>query len=43
MEQKFSTVINEKSQFNGYFISDFDDFLQIDSSTYKNVMNKFDL
>ena len=32
-EQKFSTVINEKSQFNGYFSSDFDDFLQIHSST----------
>ena len=27
-EQNFSTVINEKSQFNGYFNSDFDDFLQ---------------
>ena len=31
MEQKFSTVINEKSQFNGYFSSDFDDFLQLHS------------
>ena len=26
--QSFSTVINEKSRFNGYFNSDFDDFLQ---------------
>ena len=26
--QNFSTVINEKSQFNGYFNFDFDDFLQ---------------
>ena len=26
-EQKFSMIINENSQFNGYFSSDFDDFL----------------
>ena len=32
-EQKFLTVINEKSQFNGYFSSDFDDFVHIHSST----------
>ena len=32
-EQKFSTVINEKSQFNGYFSSDFNDFLQLHSLT----------
>ena len=25
-EQNISTVINEKSRFNGYFNSDFDDF-----------------
>ena len=25
--KNFSTVINEKSRFNGYFNSDFDDFL----------------
>ena len=31
--QSFSTVINEKSQFNGYFNSDFDEFLQIHSLT----------
>ena len=31
--QNFSTVINEKSQFNGYFNSDFDDFLQLHSLT----------
>ena len=30
-EQNFSTVINEKSRFNGYFNSDFDDFLQLHS------------
>ena len=29
--QNFSTVINEKSRFNGYFNSDFDDFLQLHS------------
>ena len=27
--QNFSTIINEKSRFNGYFNSDFDDFLQL--------------
>ena len=31
--QNFSTVINEKSQFNGYFNSNFDDFLQLHSLT----------
>ena len=31
--QNFSTVINEKSRFNGYFNSDFDDFLQLHSLT----------
>ena len=29
MRQNFSTIINEKSRFNGYFNSDFDDFLQL--------------
>ena len=29
--QKILTVINEKSRFNGYFNSDFDDFLQLHS------------
>ena len=29
--QNVSTVINEKSRFNGYFNSDFDDFLQLHS------------
>ena len=33
MRQNFSTVINEKSRFNGYFNSDFDDFLQLHSLT----------
>ena len=28
-EQNLSTVINEKSRFNDYFNSDFDDFLQL--------------
>ena len=32
-EQNFSTVINEKSRFNSYFNSDFDDFLQLHSLT----------
>ena len=32
-EQNFSTVINEKSRFNGYFNFDFDDFLQLHSLT----------
>ena len=27
--QNFSTVINEKSRFNGYFSSDFDDFFTV--------------
>ena len=27
--QNFSTVINKKSRFNGYFNFDFDDFLQV--------------
>ena len=31
--QNFSTVINEKSRFKGYFNSDFDDFLQLHSLT----------
>ena len=31
--QNFSTVINEKSLFNDYFNSDFDDFLQLHSLT----------
>ena len=31
--QNFSTVTNEKSQFNDYFNSDFDDFLQLHSLT----------
>ena len=31
--QNFSTVINEKSRFNGYFNSDFDAFLQLYSLT----------
>ena len=31
--QNISTVINEKSRFNGYFNSDFDDFLQLHSLT----------
>ena len=31
--QNLSTVINEKSRFNGYFNSDFDDFLQLHSLT----------
>ena len=31
--QTFSTVINEKSRFNSYFNSDFDDFLQLHSLT----------
>ena len=31
--QKILTVINEKSRFNGYFNSDFDDFLQLHSLT----------
>ena len=31
--QKISTVIKEKSRFNGYFISDFDDFLKLYSLT----------
>ena len=31
--QNFSTVINEKSRFNGYFKFDFDDFLQLNSLT----------
>ena len=31
--QNFSTIINEKSRFNGYFNSDFDDFLQLHSLT----------
>ena len=31
--QNFSTVINEKSRFNGYFNSDFDDILQVHSLT----------
>ena len=31
--QNFSTVINEKSRFNGYFNSDFDNFLQLHSLT----------
>ena len=31
--QNFSTVINKKSRFNGYFNSDFDDFLQLHSLT----------
>ena len=31
--QNFSTVINEKSRFNGCFNSDFDDFLQLYSLT----------
>ena len=31
--QNFSTVINEKSRFNVYFNSDFDDFLQLHSLT----------
>ena len=31
--QNFLTVINEKSRFNGYFNSDFDDFLQLHSLT----------
>ena len=33
MGQNFSTVINEKSRFNGYFNFDFDDFLQLQSLT----------
>ena len=33
MRQNFSTVVNEKSRFNGYFNSDFDDFLQLHSLT----------
>ena len=31
--QNFSTVINKKARFNGYFNSDFDDFLQLHSLT----------
>ena len=31
--QNFSTVVNEKSRFNGYFNSDFDNFLQLHSLT----------
>ena len=31
--QNFSTVRNEKSRFNGYFDSDFDDFLELHSLT----------
>ena len=31
--QNFSTVINEKLLFNGYFNSDYDDFLQLHSLT----------
>ena len=31
--QNISTVINEKSRFNGYFNPDFDDFLQLYSLT----------
>ena len=31
--QNFSTVRNEKSRFNGYFNSNFDDFLQLNSLT----------
>ena len=31
--QNISTVINKKSRFNGYFNSDFDDFLQVHSLT----------
>ena len=41
--QNFSTVINEKSQFNGYFNSDFDDFLHYTPWPYMNKMNEFDL
>ena len=33
MRQNFSMVINEKSLFNNYFNSDFDDFLQLHSLT----------
>ncbi|CAN6703838.1 unnamed protein product [Malus baccata var. baccata] len=33
---QFSTVINEKSQFNGYFISNFDDFYRYTPRPYKN-------
>ena len=29
--QNFLTIINKKSRFNGYFNSDFDDFLQLHS------------
>ena len=39
--QNFSTVINEKSRFNGYFNSDFLDFLQLHSLTpyeYKELI-----
>ncbi|CAN6695961.1 unnamed protein product [Malus baccata var. baccata] len=32
-KQKISTVINENSQFNCYFSFDFNDFLQLHSST----------
>ena len=31
--KNFSTVINEKSRFKGYFNSDFDNFLQLHSLT----------
>ena len=31
--QNFPTVINEKSRFNGYFNSDFDDFFKLHSLT----------
>ena len=37
--QNFSTVINEKSRFNGYFNSDFDDFLQLHSLTLYEYNN----
>ena len=41
--QSFSTVINEKSRFNGYFNSDFDDFLQLHSLTLYEYNEYFKL
>ena len=42
--QNFLTIINEKSQFNGYFNSDFDDFFYSYTPwPYMNTRNEFDL
>ena len=40
--QNFLTVINEKSRFNGYFNSDFDDFFYSYTPwAYMNTRNRF--